>query len=126
MKTVLLTLLLALSTTLVSAEDELSQTRLVEYKHLNQKIETLEKAIRLQTLTTEAVRKENYDLACKAQREATIATRQANIKDVNGFSDKQYAEICTISRATSEPNIPSWLKPVAGFEPAGVYVEGRR
>jgi DNA-directed RNA polymerase specialized sigma54-like protein len=126
MKIALLTLLLALTPTIVISEENTARARMVEYKHLNEKIESLEKAIRLQTLTTEAVRKENYDLACKAQKEATIATRQANVVDVNGYSDKQYAEICTISRATAEPNIPSWLKPVAGFEPAGVYVEGRR
>jgi len=126
MKIALLTLLLALTPTIVISEENTARARTVEYKHLNEKIESLEKAIRLQTLTTEAVRKENYDLACKAQKEATIATKQANVVDVNGYSDKQYAEICTISRATSEPNIPLWLKPVAGFEPAGVYVEGRR
>ena len=126
MKIALLTLLLALTPTIVISEENTARARTVEYKHLNEKIESLEKAIRLQTLTTEAVRKENYDLACKAQKEATIAIRQANVVDVNGYSDKQYAEICIISRATAEPNTPSWLKPVAGFEPAGVYVEGRR
>ena len=96
MKIALLTLLLALTPTIVISEENTARARTVEYKHLNEKIESLEKAIRLQTLTTEAVRKENYDLACKAQKEATIATKQANVVDVNGYSDKQYAEICAI------------------------------
>ena len=126
MKVTLLTLLLALIPTIVISDENTARARMVEYKHPNEKIESLEKAIRLQTLTTEAVRREDYDLACKAQKEAAIATRQANVVDVNGYSAKQYAEICTISRAIAEPNIPSWLKPIAGFKPAGVYVEGKK
>ena len=125
MKTTLLALLVALSPTMASAENDTARTRLVEYKQLNEKIESLEKALRLQTLTTEAIRKDNYDLACKAQREATSAIHQAKIKDVVAQSDMQFAEICIVSRYTSQPNIPSLLTPVAGFEPAGVFFEGK-
>ena len=92
---------------------------------LTKRIADLEKALRLQTLTTQAVRMDNYDLACKAQREATKATHQANVRDVKTQSDMQFAQICTFHRAISEPSVPSWLKPLAGdFEPAGVYFEG--
>jgi len=92
---------------------------------LTKRIADLEKALRLQTLTTQAVRMDNYDLACKAQREATKATHDADVRDVNAQSDMQFAQICTFHRAISEPSVPSWLKPLAGdFEPAGVYFEG--
>ena len=93
---------------------------------LTKRIADLEKALRLQTLTTQAIRMENYDLACKAQREAQRATHAADVRDVNGQVDMQFAQICTFSRAISEPNTPSWLLPLntdAGFEPAGVFFE---
>ena len=93
---------------------------------LTKRIADLEKALRLQTLTTQAIRMENYDLACKAQREAQLATHAADVRDVNGQVDMQFAQICTFSRAISEPNTPSWLRPSntdAEFEPAGVFFE---
>ena len=112
---------------MASAENDTARQRLVEFKQLNEKIEQLEKALRLQTLTTQAVRQDNYDLACKAQKEATTATHQADVRDVNGVSDMQFAEICTVSRATSKTT-PSWLTPAnpdSNFEPAGILVETR-
>ena len=125
MKKLLLLALFALPT-MATAENDTAQSRLSEFKQLNEKIEQLEKALRLQTLTTQAVRQDNYELACKAQKEATTATHQAKVKDVASQSDMQFAEICTVSRAVSEPNTPSWLLPLntdAGFEPAGVFFE---
>lgn len=114
MKTLFIATLLALSPTMASAENENARPRLVEYKHLNERIEQLEKAIRLQTLTTEAIRKEDYQLACRAQKEAAIATHIANVRDVKAQSNMQFAEICTFLRYTSD-EIPAWLKPVAGY-----------
>ena len=111
MKTTLLSILLTLSPMMAAAENDTARARLVEFKHLKTQIESLEKAIRLQTLTTEAVRKEDYDLACKAQKEATIAIHAAGIKDVNRASDTQFAEICVMSRYTTQPETPSWLIP---------------
>jgi len=123
MKKLLLLALFALPM-MATAENETAQSRLSEFKQLNEKIEQLEKALRLQTLTTQAVRQDNYDLACKAQKEATTATHQADVRDVNGVSDMQFAEICTVSRATSKP-APTWLTPKLSnnFEPAGVFFE---
>lgn len=112
MKTTLLAVLIALSPTMASANEDVSRARLTEFKHLNERIENLERALRLQTLTTEAIRKDNYDLACKAQREATTATHRAKVKDLNGVSDMQFAEICVVSRATAKSK-PSWLTPLA-------------
>jgi len=112
MKTTLIALLVALSPMMASAENDTARARLVEFKELTTKIEELEKALRLQTLTTQAVRQDNYDLACKAQKEATTATHKANVKDVNSVSDMQFAEICTVSRASAKPT-PSWLTPLA-------------
>lgn len=126
MKKLLLLALFALPTMATAANDTATE-RLVEFKHLNQRILELEKALRLQTLTTQAVRQDNYDLACKAQKEATTATHKANVKDINSVSDMQFAEICTVSRATSKPT-PSWLTPAnpdSNFEPAGMLVERR-
>ena len=126
MKKLLLLALFALPT-MATAENETAQSRLVEFKQLNEKIEQLEKALRLQTLTTQAVRQDNYELACKAQKEATTATHQADVRDVVGVSDIQFAEICTVSRATSKPT-PAWLTPKnpnSDFEPAGMLVERR-
>ena len=123
MKKLLLLALFALPT-MATAENDTAQSRLVEFKQLNEKIEQLEKALRLQTLTTQAVRQDNYELACKAQKEATTATHQADVRDVVGVSDMQFAEICTMSRATSKP-APTWLTPKLSnnFEPAGVFFE---
>lgn len=123
MKKLLLLALFALPT-MASAENDTARSRLSEFKQLNEKIEQLEKALRLQTLTTQAVRQDNYDLACKSQKEATLATHEANVRDVNSVSDMQFAEICTVSRATSKPT-PSWLTPKlsTNFEPAGVFFE---
>ena len=124
MKTTLIALLVALSPTMASAENDTARSRLVEFKELTTKIEELERALRLQTLTTQAVRQDNYDLACKAQKEATTATHRAKVKDVASQSDMQFAEICTMSRATAKPT-PSWLTPKLSnnFEPAGVFFE---
>ena len=124
MKAIAIALLMALSPTMATAENDTAQSRLVEFKQLNEKIEQLEKALRLQTLTTQAVRQDNYDLACKAQKEATTATHNANVKDVASQSDMQFAEICTVSRATSKP-APAWLTPKLSnnFEPAGMFFE---
>ena len=108
MKKLLLLALFALPTMATATND----ARLVEFKELKEKIENLEKALRLQTLTTQAVRQDNYDLACKAQKEATTATHQAKVKDLNNASDMQFAEICVVSRATAKP-APSWLTPLA-------------
>ena len=108
MKKLLLLALFALPTMATAA----NETRLNEFKELKVKIENLEKALRLQTLTTQAVRQDNYDLACKAQKEATTATHQAKVKDLNNASDMQFAEICVVSRATAKP-APSWLTPLA-------------
>ena len=124
MKKLLLLALFALPT-MASAENDTATQRLAEFKNLNQKIESLEKALRLQTLTTQAVRQDNYDLACKSQKEATLATHEANVRDVNSQSDQQYAEICTFSRATAV-DTPLWLRPTNpdnNFEPAGIFVE---
>ena len=126
MKKLLLLALFALPT-MASAENDTARARLVEFKELTTKIEELEKALRLQTLTTQAVRQDNYDLACKAQKEATTATHKANVKDVASQSDMQFAEICTVSRATAKTT-PSWLTPAnpdSNFEPAGILVERR-
>ena len=125
MKKLLLLALFALPT-MATAANDIATERLVEFKHLNQRIVELEKALRLQTLTTQAVRQDNYDLACKAQKEATTATHNANVRDVNGISDMQFAEICTVSKATTKTT-PSWLQPKANsdFEPAGILVENK-
>ena len=127
MKKSILALIMALSPMMASAENDTARARLVEFKELKEKIENLEKALRLQTLTTQAVRQDNYELACKAQKEATTATHQAKVKDVASQSDMQFAEICTVSRATSKPT-PAWLTPKnpnSDFEPAGMLVERR-
>ena len=118
MKKLLLLALFALPT-MATAENDTAQSRLSEFKQLNEKIEQLEKALRLQTLTTQAVRQDNYDLACKSQKEATIATHQANVVDVTSQSDMQFAEICNARTVTK-----SWLNPkyTTDFEPAGVFV----
>ena len=124
MKKALLIALFALPTMATAANDTATE-RLVEFKHLNQRIVELEKALRLQTLTTQAVRQDNYDLACKAQKEATTATHNADVRDVNGISDMQFAEICTVSKATKAT--PTWLQPKtkSNFEPAGILVENK-
>lgn len=109
MKATAMALLVALSPIMAQADTE---TNLARTKQL-------EKAIRLQTLTTQAVRQGDYDLACKSQKEATLATHEANVVDVNGQSDMQFAEICNARTITK-----SWLNPkyTVDFEPAGVFV----
>ena len=104
---VTLALLVSLSPIMAQADTE---TNLARTKQL-------EKAIRLQTLATQAVRKGDYDLACKAQNVATLATKQAGINDVSSASEMEFAEIC--NRSTKP-----WLSVKntnTGFEPAGVF-----
>jgi hypothetical protein len=109
MKATAMALLLALAPTMAQADTE---TNLARTKQL-------EKAIRLQTLTTQAVRQGDYDLACKSQKEATEAIHEANVVDVTSQSDMQFAEICNAKTVTK-----SWLIPkyTTDFEPAGVFV----
>ena len=106
---VTLALLVSLSPTMAQADTETNLARMKQ----------LEKAIRLQTLTTQAVRQGDYDLACKSQKEATIAIHEANVVDVTSQSDMQFAEICNARTVTK-----SWLNPkyTTDFEPAGVFV----
>ena len=107
MKATAIALLVALSPIMAQADTE---TNLARTKQL-------EKAIRLQTLATQAVRKGDYDLACKAQNVATLATKQAGINDVSSASEMEFAEIC--NRSTKP-----WLSVKhtnTGFEPAGVF-----
>ena len=104
MKALLVAVLIAISPTYATA----NETRIQE----------LEKALRLQTLATQAVRKGDYDLACKAQNVATLATKQAGVKDVSGPSEMEFAEICNHS-------VKPWLSVKStttnGFEPVGVF-----
>ena len=109
MKATAMALLVALSPIMAQADTETNLARMKQ----------LEKAIRLQTLTTQAVRQGDYDLACKSQKEATIAIHEANVVDVTSQSDMQFAEICNARTVTK-----SWLNPkyTTDFEPAGVFV----
>jgi len=63
------------------------------------RMKELEKALRMQNVTILAVRQGNYDLACKSQKEATQATLQAHVIDINMQSQMQYAELCNESRS---------------------------
>jgi|TARA_B110000211_G_C13603423_1_gene345727 hypothetical protein len=88
MKIVSLAILFALSTVVTVQADEYGDAV---------RMKQLETAIRLQTLTTQALRKGDYTLACNAQNVATQAIKQAGIKDVNNLSELEYFEICTVS-----------------------------
>ena len=109
-KAIIIALLVALAPTMAQADTDTKQLA---------RTKQLEKAIRLQTLTTQAVRQGDYDLACKSQKEATIAIHEANVVDVTSQSDMQFAEICNARTVTK-----SWLNPkyTTDFEPAGVFV----
>ena len=113
-------LLLALFTLPMLASAQTNET-----EALTKRMAELERALRLQTLTTQAIRQDNYDLACKAQKEATDATHKADVVDLEWQSTMSYAQICRYSRAIAPKETPSWLSPTVGshFEPAGVYFE---
>jgi len=65
------------------------------------RMKELERALRMQNVTILAVRQGNYSLACKAQKEATHATLQAHVIDIDMQSQMQYAELCNESRSLS-------------------------
>jgi hypothetical protein len=81
MNKIFIALLIALSSS-VHAQSDYENDRLGQFKHLNEKIENLEKALRLQGLVNTAVNNEDYELACKAQSTLKNLVEKADIRDL--------------------------------------------
>jgi len=97
-----LLMVLILSTPLLSnAESSYTESRINQFKHLNDKVENLESALRLQALVNEAVDKENYDLACKAQSKIYTLVKQANIRDMLHKAQDQKNAYCAVKKYSS-------------------------
>ena len=79
-------ILAAVATTVASATIILSNDKQVQ----------LERAARLSTLSTTAVKNGDYELACKAQREVVDALYLARVKgkDLIGTADQQRVDFC--------------------------------
>jgi hypothetical protein len=75
----------------------------VSYKSYksNDRAYSLEKAVRLQTLTNMALNNENYELACKAQQEVTELVVRAGVIDVIEQADVVESQICSWAWMTS-------------------------
>jgi len=81
MNKIFIAILIALSSS-VHAQSAYEKDRLSQFKYLNEKIENLEKALRLQSLVNTAVNNEDYELACKAQSTLKNLVEKAEIRDL--------------------------------------------
>jgi hypothetical protein len=100
MKSLLVTLFLLVSTVSIAGTDY-SQKRLSEFKSLNDKVENLEKALRLQSLVNTAVDNQNYELACKAQTELQELVEKAQIRDILTTIKDYKSAYCTMKKYSS-------------------------
>jgi len=100
MKFLIIAIYLTVST-LSFAGSNYSQDRLAEFKNLNDKVENLEKALRLQSLVNTAVDNQNYDLACKAQSELQDLVEKAQIRDIITQIKDYKSAYCTMKKYSS-------------------------
>ena len=100
MKFLIVAIYIAVST-LSFAGSNYSQDRLAEFKNLNDKVESLEKALRLQSLVNTAVDNQNYDLACKAQSELQDLVEKAQIRDIITQIKDYKSAYCTMKKYSS-------------------------
>jgi hypothetical protein len=100
MKFLIVAIYLVVST-LSFAGSNYSQDRLAEFKNLNDKVESLEKALRLQSLVNTAVDNQNYDLACKAQSELQDLVEKAQIRDIITQIKDYKSAYCTMKKYSS-------------------------
>lgn len=98
-KTIFLaTFLYSISTFAQSNYTQYAQDRIDHYKHLKDKIETLENVVRLKGLVKTALENENYDLACKAQSRIYDLTTKAQIRDMIKLSKDQKDAYCSVKK----------------------------
>ena len=100
MKFLIVAIYLVVST-LSFAGSNYSQDRLAEFKILNDKVESLEKALRLQSLVNTAVDNQNYELACKAQSELQDLVEKAQIRDIITQIKDYKSAYCTMKKYSS-------------------------
>lgn len=100
MKFLLVAIFLVVSS-LSYAGSNYSQDRLTEFKNLNDKVENLEKALRLQSLVNTAVDNQNYELACKAQTELQELVEKAQIRDIITKIKDYKSAYCTMKKLSS-------------------------
>ncbi|AKO64228.1 hypothetical protein VI34_01095 [Methylophilales bacterium MBRSG12] len=94
----LTTLLFSISCFAQSSYTQYTQDRINQYKHLTDKIETLENVVRLKGLVSKAIENENYDLACKAQSKIYDLTMKAQIRDMIQVSKDQKETYCSVQK----------------------------
>jgi len=94
----LATFLFSISCFAQSNYTQYAQDRISQYKHLIDKIETLENVVRLKGLVNTAVENENYDLACKAQSKIYDLTLKAQIRDMIQASKNQKEAYCSVQK----------------------------
>ena len=97
MKKILMVLLLA-APILSNSQPSYTQDRIKQFKYLNERVENLEYAFRLQALVNDAVDKENYDLACKAQSEIYKLVKKANVRDMMHKARDQKNAYCAVKK----------------------------
>ena len=94
----LATFFYALTSFSQSSYIQYAQDRIDQYKHLTDKIETLENVVRLKGLVKIALENENYDLACKAQSKIYDLTTKAQIRDMIQLSRDQKEAYCSVKK----------------------------
>ena len=97
MKKLLMIFLLA-TPLLSNGQPSYAEDRIIQFKQLNEKVENLEYALRLQALVNDAVDKENYDLACKAQSEIYTLVKKANVRDMMHKARDQKNAYCAVKK----------------------------
>lgn len=94
----LATLLFSISCFAQPNYTQYAQDRINQYKHLTDKIETLENVVRLKGLVSKAIENENYALACKAQSKIYDLTMKAQIRDMIQISKDQKEAYCSVQK----------------------------
>ncbi len=100
MKKLLMIFLLA-TPFLANGQPSYAEDRIIQFKQLNEKVENLESALRLQILVNEAVDKEIYDLACKAQSKIYTLVKQAHVRDILHKAQDQKNAYCAVKKYSS-------------------------
>lgn len=97
MKKIFMVLLLV-APILSNSQPIYTQDRIDQFKHLNEKVENLEYALRLEALVKDAVDKQNYDLACKAQSKIYTLVKKANVRDMMHKARDQKNAYCAVKK----------------------------
>ena len=83
---------------IANGQSDYNDNRFSQFKHLKDKVENLEKALRLQGLVNTAVNNDDYDLACKAQSELKVLVEKVEVRDLIQLNKDYQQAYCGIKK----------------------------